>query len=89
MPSRCLAMLAVLVQGLACSAALGQTPPSAAELAGDGGLHAAAAKGDVQALLDAGANPDLPDRQGQSPLALACSRALTPMIALLEAAGGR
>jgi len=43
MPSRCLAMLAVLVHGLACSAALAQTPPSAAELAGDGGLHAAAA----------------------------------------------
>lgn len=70
MPSRCLAMLAVPVQGLACSAARAQTPPSAAELAGDGALHAAAVAC-LKALLGAGASPDLPDRQGPSPLALA------------------
>jgi ankyrin repeat protein len=43
----------------------------------------------LKALLDAGANPNLPDRHGRTPLALARSRGFTQMISALEAAGGR
>ena len=53
---------------------------------GDGGRRHQAC---LKALLDAGANPNLPDRQGQTPLALARSRGYAQMVSLLQAAGGR
>ncbi len=43
----------------------------------------------LKALLDAGANANLPDRSGSSPLMLARARGYREMIVLLQAAGGR
>lgn len=43
----------------------------------------------LKALLDAGANPNLADGQGSSPLALAKSRGYQAMVSLLEAKGAR
>jgi len=65
---------------------LGWTALIEAIVLGDGGARHTAC---LKALLDAGANPDLPDRQGQTPLVLARGRGFTQMAALLQAAGGR
>ena len=43
----------------------------------------------LKALVDAGANVDLADRSGTSPLALARSRGYREMVAILERAGAR
>jgi uncharacterized protein len=43
----------------------------------------------VAALLKAGADPNIPDRQGQTPLTLARARGYGEMARLIEAAGGR
>ncbi len=43
----------------------------------------------VKALLDAGANPSLPDGQGVTPLSLAKSRGYQAMVTLLQAKDGR
>lgn len=43
----------------------------------------------VRMLLAAGANPNLPDAAGRSPLALARERGYAEIVRLLEAAGGR
>ena len=43
----------------------------------------------LRALLDAGANPNLADRSGQTPVALARARGYEPMVRLLQQAGGR
>jgi uncharacterized protein len=43
----------------------------------------------LRLLLEAGANPNLPDRQGRTPLALARERGFAPMVAMLLARGAR
>ena len=50
---------------------------------GDGGPHQQAT---LKALIDAGANTRLADREGRTPLQLARSRGYTAMVKLLEAA---
>lgn len=53
---------------------------------GDGGARHQAT---LMALIDAGANLQLTDRSGQTPLALAKARGYSAMVALLEKAGAR
>jgi ankyrin repeat protein len=53
---------------------------------GDGGPRHQAT---LRALIDAGANLQLADRHGQTPLALARSRGYSAMVRMLEMAGGR
>ena len=53
---------------------------------GDGGARHQAT---LKALIDAGANLQLTDRSGQTPLALAKARGYSAMVALLEKAGAR
>jgi ankyrin repeat protein len=53
---------------------------------GDGGPRHAAT---LAALVEAGANVNLPDRGGTTPLALAKSRNYAAMVAILERAGAR
>ncbi len=53
---------------------------------GDGGARHQAT---LKALIDAGANLQLADRNGQTPLALARSRGYAAMVAMLEKAGAR
>lgn len=43
----------------------------------------------LKALIDAGANVQLTDRHGQTPIALARSRGYAAMVSMLEIAGGR
>jgi ankyrin repeat protein len=65
---------------------LGWTALIEAVVLGDGGRRHQAC---VKALLDAGANPNLSDRDGRTPLALARARGYGAMAALIEAGGGR
>ena len=53
---------------------------------GDGGPNHQAT---VRLLLDAGANPNIPDRSGARPLALAKSRGYTAMVDMIVRAGGK
>ncbi|MBU1359389.1 MAG: ankyrin repeat domain-containing protein [Gammaproteobacteria bacterium] len=53
---------------------------------GDGGLRHQAT---LKALLDAGANTQLADRSGATPLQLAQARGYAPMVQMLQAAGAR
>jgi ankyrin repeat protein len=53
---------------------------------GDGGKRHQAT---LKSLIDAGANLQLKDRNGQTPLQLARARAYTEMVRMLEAAGAR
>jgi uncharacterized protein len=53
---------------------------------GDGGSNHIAS---LKHLLDAGANPNIPDRQGRTPLALARERGFSAMAEMLAAKGGR
>ena len=53
---------------------------------GDGGKRHTAT---LQALVEAGANVNLADRDGRTPLALAKGRGYREMVAILEKAGGR
>ncbi|HEX7786249.1 MAG TPA: ankyrin repeat domain-containing protein [Methylomirabilota bacterium] len=65
---------------------LGWTAVIESIVLGDGGARHTDT---LRALLDAGANPNLPDRSGQTPLALARGRGYEPMVRLLRQAGGR
>lgn len=65
---------------------LGWTALIEAVILGDGGIRHQAC---VAALLAAGANPNLADRQGLTPLALAKRRGYAEMARMIEAAGGR
>jgi ankyrin repeat protein len=53
---------------------------------GDGGLRHTET---LRALVEAGANPNLADRTGQTPLSLARARGYEPMVRLLQSAGAR
>lgn len=53
---------------------------------GDGGARHQAT---LKALIDGGANLQLADRSGQTPLALAKARGFTAMVSMLEKAGAR
>ena len=53
---------------------------------GDGGMRH---QNTLQALINAGANLQLTDRQGNTPLQLARSRGYTAMVQMLERAGAR
>jgi ankyrin repeat protein len=65
---------------------LGWTAVIESIVLGDGGRRHQTC---LKALLDANANPNIADRSGRRPLALAKGRGFTEMTALLEAAGGR
>jgi uncharacterized protein len=65
---------------------LGWTALIEAIVLGDGGARHQAC---VKALLDAKANPNIADRDGRTPLALAKSRGYTAMATMIAAAGGR
>lgn len=65
---------------------LGMTALIEAIVLGDGGANHQVT---VKLLLNAGANPNLPDRTGTTPLALARSRGYTAMADMIAQAGGR
>lgn len=65
---------------------LGWTAVIEAIVLGDGGPGHAASLG---YLLDAGANPGIPDRQGRTPLMLALERGHAAMAGMIRAKGGR
>ncbi len=65
---------------------LGMTALIEAIVLGNGGPNHQAT---VKLLLDAGANPNLADRSGATPLALAKGRRYTAMVEMIAKAGGR
>jgi uncharacterized protein len=65
---------------------LGWTAVIESIVLGDGGKRHVAT---LKALVDAGANINLADRSGETPLTLAKRRGFTEMVAILEKAGGR
>ena len=65
---------------------LGWTAVIESIVLGDGGPYHVAT---LRALIQAGANVNLPDRKGQTPLALARARGHEAMVKLLQAAGAR
>jgi hypothetical protein len=65
---------------------LGWTAVIESIVLGDGGANH---RETLRLLLDAGADPNLPDRQGRTPLALATDRGYAPMAQMLRAKGGR
>jgi ankyrin repeat protein len=65
---------------------LGWTAVIEAIVLGDGGPRHTET---LKALLEAKANPNLPDRSGQSPLRLARSRGFANMVKLLQEAGAK
>ena len=65
---------------------LGWTAVIESIVLGDGGKRHVAT---LKALVDAGANVNLADRSGETPLTLAKRRGFNEMVAMLEKAGGR
>jgi hypothetical protein len=65
---------------------LGWTAVIESIVLGDGGRRHVAT---LKALVDAGANINIADRSGDTPLALAKKRGFKEMVAILEKAGGR
>ncbi len=65
---------------------LGRTAVIEAIVLGDGGTRHTDT---LRALIDAGANLNLADRSGRTPLALARSRSYAAMVRLLEQAGAQ
>ena len=65
---------------------LGWTAVIESIVLGDGGKRHVAT---LKALVDAGANVNLADRSGDTPLTLAKKRGFSEMVAILEKAGGR
>ena len=65
---------------------LGWTAVLETVILGDGGRRHVAT---LRALVDAGANAGIPDRQGRSALTHARSRGFTEMVSILESAGRR
>lgn len=65
---------------------IGLTALIEAIVLGDGGTNHQAT---VRLLLDAGANPNIPDRTGASPLALARSRGYKSIAEMIARAGGK
>jgi ankyrin repeat protein len=65
---------------------IGLTALIEAVVLGDGGANHQAT---VRMLLDAGANPNIADRTGATPLALARSRGYNAMAEMIARAGGR
>ena len=65
---------------------LGWTALIEAIVLGDGGARHTDT---LKSLLEAKANPNLPDRTGQSPLGLARSRGFASMVKLLQASGAK
>lgn len=65
---------------------LGWTAVIESIVLGDGGTRHTAT---LEALINAGANVNVPDRAGATPLTLARSRGYRQMVALLESAGAR
>src|SRR5262245_32661173 len=65
---------------------LGWTAVIESIVLGDGGKRHVAT---LKALVDAGANVNLADRSGETPLTLAKRRGLNEMVSILEKAGGR
>jgi uncharacterized protein len=65
---------------------LGWTAVIEAVVLGDGGARHVST---LRALVEAGANVNITDRQGVSPLAHARARGYAEMVSILEAAGGR
>jgi ankyrin repeat protein len=82
-------VIKVAVLLLACSAQA-QVPPSDAEAARYGGLHAAAHEGDIDAIAKqarAGADLNVRDRHGRTPLHVACHARQRAAIRALASAG--
>jgi len=85
-PSRILALILLLGGGIAHA----QVPPSSAESKGYTGIFAAAASGDVsasRAALESGADVDVRDAHGRTPLHVAAFGGKHAIMRLLVAAG--
>ena len=88
--SRRMLIAAALAGAISAAPASAQTPPSAAEVAGYRGLHAAAAAGDVatiRRLAAAHEGLDTRDGNGRTPLHVAAFRGQAEMARALIAAG--
>ncbi len=83
-------LLAAAAHLLGTGSAAAQTPPSEADIAGYRGLHAAAHRGDVDAvrrLVASGADLESRDRAGRTPLHVAAFASQDEAVRALAAAG--